>query len=185
MAISSLIIGIGGPKDRLFVAFGLQRFREVGAIPGLGTSVDWTYQIAGCWLEGAAAMERADLGAQVMDIAVSPNGKRWATSVGIGVPPAISLHDKLTGHPLAQYRPKGSKNPPGRLTYSPDGRYIAATSGRTIPLLNADSLEPVAVLSGHTAQLNAIAFSPDSRWLLSASHDGAIRIWDTAKRKIH
>jgi WD40 repeat protein len=38
--------------------------------------------------------------------------------------------------------------------------------------------EPQFVLGGHNGQVNAVAFSPGSKRLLSASHDGAIRVWD-------
>jgi WD40 repeat protein len=42
---------------------------------------------------------------------------------------------------------------------------------------------PLARLAGHTAGVEFVAFSPDGKLLLSASHDGTTRVWDVATRK--
>ena len=53
-------------------------------------------------------------------------------------------------------------------------------NARTVSVLAPDGGEPLFTLPGHTGQVNAVALSPDGRHLLTASHDGAIRIWDAA-----
>jgi WD40 repeat protein len=40
-----------------------------------------------------------------------------------------------------------------------------------------------AVLAGHTKQVNSVAFSPDSRLLISGSEDESVRIWDVVSRR--
>ena len=67
------------------------------------------------------------------------------------------------------------------LTYSPDGRVIAASGpDRSILFLNSDTLELLSRLPGHDAQVNGLAFNPDGSRLASASGDRTVRIWDVS-----
>lgn len=51
--------------------------------------------------------------------------------------------------------------------------------GRTVKLWHAEDLtsDPFRELTGHTAPIWSIAFSSDSRLLITGSEDGSIRIW--------
>ena len=67
--------------------------------------------------------------------------------------------------------------------FSPDGRWVAFGSwNKTAALL---ALQDVATatpvfLSGHVGRLSAMAFSPNSLWLATASEDRSIRLWSPA-----
>ncbi len=63
--------------------------------------------------------------------------------------------------------------------WSPDGHILAVAEGSAIRLYDVNSLPaPRATLTGHTAAVNSIAFSPDGTSIASGSDDGTIRIWD-------
>jgi hypothetical protein len=64
------------------------------------------------------------------------------------------------------------------VAFSPDGRTLATTGGRTIHLCDVATLKRKITLRGHTKEVFGIAFAPGGRTLASAGGDGVVRLWD-------
>lgn len=65
------------------------------------------------------------------------------------------------------------------LRYHNDSSLIAvALEDFTIILVDLDTKRIVRRFEGHQARLTDACFNPDSRWLVTASMDCTIRIWD-------
>jgi WD40 repeat protein len=65
---------------------------------------------------------------------------------------------------------------------SPDGKRIAGggEGSGDIEVWDAGSGQLLAVLKGHSAAVDALAFSPDGSRIVSGSRDKSLRVWDAA-----
>jgi WD40 repeat protein/tRNA A-37 threonylcarbamoyl transferase component Bud32 len=66
-----------------------------------------------------------------------------------------------------------------RVTFSPDGKWLATASGRTVRLWDVQSGRPGPLLSGFGGWISAIAWSPDSARLATSGwyNDHWVRVW--------
>lgn len=74
----------------------------------------------------------------------------------------------------------------GDAVCSPDGKWLAAAYGKTIDLWHCEEgklPEPVHIFDGHDHWVRSVDFSPNSRWLISASWDNTVRLWDVEQRR--
>jgi WD40 repeat protein len=90
----------------------------------------------------------------------------------------VNLHDPANGkrrNTLAQ-----TSSNVRRLTFSPDGRLIAAAVENRVLVWGVSAWGEVANLGGRRKHPMAVAFHPGGQFLAAASTDGTVRFFDTA-----
>jgi WD40 repeat protein len=107
-------------------------------------------------------------------LAFSASGKQLACAGGPDGDPIVEVFDASSGAEITNFQPTGTRT--RSVLFLPDGRLVVA-NGRNVYIVKDG--EAQFALSGHKGQVNAVALAPDGRRLLTASHDGAIRTWDT------
>jgi WD40 repeat protein len=120
-------------------------------------------------------------------LAFAPDGRTLATSQsywrrsGGGRPlreRLIRLTDVATGEERGELRGHGDFV--AALTYSPDGRLLAAASGQFLWAWDVASGQPVCRLAVSRKHFREAAFTPDGRFLAAACNDRTVRFWDAS-----
>jgi len=69
--------------------------------------------------------------------------------------------------------------PANSLAYSADSRWLVVGVGRSATIIDLDNpTAPVRSLSSHKRTVRGMTFTPDSRYLLTASVDHRVKVWD-------
>jgi len=84
-------------------------------------------------------------------------------------------------------KPPVAPRPDGNLytvAVSPDGQIVAGSGDGLVVVWDAASGTERALLRGHRAQVNAVAFAPGAKLLASAGKDKLIKLWDVASGRV-
>lgn len=73
-----------------------------------------------------------------------------------------------------------------RLCIAPDKRWLAAAGKDSVKLFDIRSTNPNAVMTfkGHTDNITGVAFHCESKWMVTSSEDGTVKIWDIRDGKV-
>ena len=128
-------------------------------------------------LQSREVMPLGQVGKQSPSLAFSPGGKSLA-STNAGSPCEIHVWNLQTGSTRVL---KGAWKGPTSISFSPDGRTIAAAdsdlSNAAIRLWDVET--GTARILGHsTRQITSVTFLPDGKHLVSGSWDETVRVWN-------
>ena len=161
---------------------------HVGRVNAVAWSPDGKY-IASCGDDRRVQVWHAITGENVVRytghadtvraVAWSPDGRRIASSSDDRT---VQVWDAGTGRIVVNYR--GHSNYVSAICWSPDGQCIASGShDKTVQIWNASTGDKLVTYPGHSVySVNAVAWSPDSRYIATAQ--GLVQIWDTATARI-
>jgi WD40 repeat protein len=108
-------------------------------------------------------------------IAFSPNGKQIASA---GKDSKLKLWNAQSGASEQEIIVDDKLWIFG-ISYHPNGKAIAiANADKTIKIFDVDTGELLKTLTGHRSEVNALAYSPDGKYLISGSRDTSIKRWN-------
>jgi WD40 repeat protein len=111
----------------------------------------------------------------------APDGERAVLTSLHGSVPVWNLRRDA---PSLQLRPRALiPREVVAVEFSPDGRLVAVADRSTPPtarVFDAATGDMHAQLRGHVDELRSVAFSPNGRWVLTASLDRTARVWEAA-----
>jgi serine/threonine protein kinase/WD40 repeat protein len=116
-------------------------------------------------------------------VAFSPDGRALA-AVGPASPTRNELHVWDVASGRQRFTIQGPfRGHQVRLAFSPDGSRISCAGGDArVGLWDAASGKELAMYTGHTSSVTAVAFSRDGRHLLSADATESVKVWDANPR---
>ncbi|MDQ3259022.1 MAG: AAA-like domain-containing protein, partial [Acidobacteriota bacterium] len=127
---------------------------------------------------GEELMTLNDHTGAIYSAAFSPDGKTLATDSRT----AMKLWDAASGREMAvftgQIDQAGRMDEVSSVMFSPDGKTLAVALHDVALMYDVATRQRRATLTGHTGGVASLAFSSDSKRLVTGEQDGMVRLWD-------
>lgn len=133
---------------------------------------------------------------RVNDVAISPDSQKIMVTTETATHNTLRIFETKSQKCLFQHvlQFDGVKDPNliylfaeprvFQTVFSPDSQTMAlGLDDKSVRVINMSTFD-MGVLRGHRNDVLRVAFSPDNRWLVSASRDNTICIWDFRQRRL-
>ena len=115
---------------------------------------------------------------RVSSLSWSPDGSRLAVAGGDQF---VRVWGIERGVVLLDFLAENEPHSVSVIAFSPDNSHIATAGSAELSIWDAENGQKQASMKGHKMAINALAWSPDSTRVVTASVDESVRIWDISK----
>jgi RNA polymerase sigma factor (sigma-70 family) len=103
--------------------------------------------------------------------------EKWLASAGRE--PPVRVRDRKTGKILGEWKGDGTRI--NQLAFSPDGKIVAISCGKTIHFWDWQGQRETRHLGDFPEDVLRLWFSPDGKWIAAAIWNEGVRVWETTE----